>query len=31
VLVPALLILLGVLMLVARSPRIPVKRGGPAS
>jgi hypothetical protein len=31
VLVPALLILLGALMLVARSPRIPVKRGGPAS
>jgi len=31
VLIPALLILLGALMLVARSPRIPVRRGGPAS
>jgi drug/metabolite transporter (DMT)-like permease len=31
ILIPAMLILLGVLMLVARNPRIPVKRGEPAS
>ncbi|MBK7792786.1 MAG: hypothetical protein IPJ62_09885 [Betaproteobacteria bacterium] len=30
ILIPSLLILLGVLMLAARSPRIPVKRGASA-